>query len=120
CPDPIDFRAYGSINIYEDKNAFYAEGPWHNVPRPALRNRLGVMTSSTEEINRLELVIGDHSRSGGQWDIWEAVFSPVGPDGYPARLYDKRTGVIDPAVAAHWKENYDLRHILERDWKTLG
>src|SRR4029078_10152027 len=29
-------------------------------------------------------------------------------------------GDIDPEVAKHWKENYDLRHILERDWKTLG
>jgi hypothetical protein len=23
-------------------------------------------------------------------------------------------------VARYWKESYDLRHILERDWKTLG
>ena len=23
-------------------------------------------------------------------------------------------------MAAYWREHYDLRHILERDWKTLG
>jgi hypothetical protein len=23
-------------------------------------------------------------------------------------------------VAEYWRENYDLRHILERDWETLG
>ena len=60
------------------------------------------------------------SRSGQQWDIWEAVYSPVGPDGYPKRIWDKRTGVIDPEVAAYWKENYDLSHILKRDWPKIG
>lgn len=120
CPDPIDFRAYGAVNIYEDKNAYFAQGPWNKVPRPALRDYRGLMTASSEEINRLELVLGTHGRSGGQWDIWEAVFGPVGPDGYPARLYDKQTGVIDPQVAAYWRDHYDLRHILERDWAKLG
>jgi hypothetical protein len=126
CPDPIDFRAYGSVNIYEDKNAYFATGPFaqpawgSGMPRPATRDRFGVMTASLEGANRLELVLGDHSRSGGQWDIWEAVFGPVGPDGYPARIWDKRTGDINPSVAAYWRDHYDLRHILERDWKTLG
>jgi Putative esterase len=126
CPDPIDFRAYGTVNIYEDKNAYFATGPFAHaawglgMPRPATRDRFGVMTASLEGTNRLEMVLGDHSRSGGQWDIWEAVFGPVGPDGYPARVWDKRTGEIDPTVAAYWREHYDLRHILERDWKTLA
>jgi len=30
------------------------------------------------------------------------------------------TGEINHSVAEHWKENYDLRYILERDWKILG
>ncbi|HUN80376.1 MAG TPA: alpha/beta hydrolase-fold protein [Phycisphaerae bacterium] len=120
CPDPIDFRAYASVNIYEDKNAFFAQGPWNRVPRPAGRDHNGVTTATMEQANRLELVLGIHSRSGGQWDIWEAVFSPVGPDGYPARIYDKRSGIMDPKVAAYWRDHYDLRYILERDWATLG
>jgi len=123
CPDPIDFRAYGAVNIYDDKNAYYPQGPWGQLvglPRPATRDGQGVMTASLEGVNRLENVLGTRSRSGGQWDIWEAVFGPVGPDGYPARIWDKRTGEIDPAVAAHWRDHFDLRHILERDWKTLG
>ena len=44
----------------------------------------------------------------------------MGEDGYPLRLWDKETGEIDPEVATYWKENFDLRHILERDWATLG
>ncbi|MDA0708325.1 MAG: hypothetical protein O2963_04530, partial [Proteobacteria bacterium] len=65
-------------------------------------------------------VIGSKSRSGRQYDIWEATYSPMGEDGYPVRLWDKLTGTINHKVAEYWKENYDLRHILERDWKTLG
>ena len=72
----------------------------------------GHVDSMVWEQNRLEEVLGTKTRSGGQWDIWEAVFSPVGPDGYPARIFDKRTGVIDKKVAEYWRENFDLMHIL--------
>jgi len=34
----------------------------------------------------------------GQFDIWEAVYSPQGEDGYPKRLFDKKTGAIDHEV----------------------
>ncbi len=121
CPDPIDFHAYTVVDVYGDKNAYFMEGPWGKVPRPAHRNYLGQVSATLEQVNRLEMVLGTKSRSGQQWDIWEAVFSPVGPDGYPKRIWDKRRGVIDPAVAAHWRENYDLSYILRRDWsKGLG
>ncbi|MCH7981940.1 MAG: hypothetical protein IID59_10590, partial [Proteobacteria bacterium] len=120
CPDPIDFRAYTVVNIYDDVNAYYVEGPFKRTPRPGQRDWLGRISTTLEQINMRELVLGTHSRSGDQWDIWEAVYSPVGPDGYPKRLWDKRTGVIDSEVAEHWRENYDLRHIMQRDWKTLG
>ena len=47
----------------------------------------------------------NRSRSGGQWDIWEATYSPAGADGYPKRIWDKKTGAIDKQVAAYWKEH---------------
>jgi hypothetical protein len=118
CPDPIDFRAYTVVNIYEDANAYWDEGPFMRVPRPGHRNYLGHVSATLEQMNRQELVLGTKTRSGQQWDIWEAVFSPQGPDGYPARLWDRRTGVIDKKVAAYWKEHYDLTWILRRDWKS--
>ena len=120
CPDPIDFRAYTIVDIYEHKNAYYADSRWKRTPRPGQRNYLGEVSCTVEESNHRELVIGTHSRSGDQYDIWEAVFSPAGEDGYPRRIWDKRTGEIDPSVAQYWKEHYDLRYILERDWKTVG
>lgn len=121
CPDPIDFRAYTVVDIYKDSNAYHTEGPWTRLARPGHRNYLGHVSTTVERMNHLELVLGTKGRSGGQWDIWEAVYSPVGPDGYPKRLWDKRTGVIDRKVAEYWRDNYDLSYILRRDWeKGLG
>jgi hypothetical protein len=121
CPDPIDFRAYGSVNVYEDRNAYTVDAPFKQTPRIAMRDYLGRPVATLEEVNRLELVLGPNSRSGGQWDIWQAVFSPVGADGYPKPIWNKRTGEIDRSVADYWRENYDLVHIMKRDWeKGLG
>jgi len=120
CPDPIDFRAYCLTNIYEDQNAYYYQSAHKKLEVPSHRDYLGQLQSTLREGNHLELVLGDKSRSGQQWDIWEATYSPQGNDGYPVRLWDKMTGEIDHEVSKYWKENYDLRYILERDWDKLG
>jgi hypothetical protein len=120
CPDPIDFRAYTVVNIYEDRNAYYLEGPHKRVPRPGKRDYLGHISATIEDLNHFELALGTHSRSGQQFDIWEAVYSPVGKDGYPKRIFDKLSGDIDRTVAEYWREHYDLSYILRRDWNKLG
>ncbi len=120
CPDPIDFRAYCLTDIYEDENAYYYKSDHKEVEVPAHRDYLGHIQSTVRENNHLELVLGTKSRSGQQWDIWEATYSPQGEDGYPERLWDKMTGEINPEVAKYWQDNFDLRHILERDWDKLG
>ena len=120
CPDSLDFRFHQIVNIYDDANAYRTEGDFASVDRPARRDYLGNITVSMEDENHMELVIGDNGRSGGQWDIWQAVYSPMGDDGYPKPIWDKKTGEIDHEVAEFWRENYDMRHILERDWETLG
>tara|TARA_R110002050_G_scaffold279016_3_gene425364 strand:- start:383 stop:2122 length:1740 start_codon:yes stop_codon:yes gene_type:complete len=120
CPDPIDFRAYCLNNIYEDENAYYAKSNHKDIEIPMHRDYLGNISSTVKEANHLELVLGDKSRSGGQFDIWEATYSPQGEDGYPKRLWDKSSGDINHEVAEFWKENYDLRYIMERDWDKLG
>ncbi len=120
CPDPIDFRAYCQVDIYEDENAYYRQGPFGRVLRPAYRNYLGAVSATMEDMNFMELALGTHGRSGEQFDIWQAVYSPLGPDGYPRPIWDKLTGKIDHEVAAYWRDNFDLRHILQRDWQTLA
>ena len=120
CPDPIDFRAYTVVNIYKHENAYYVDSKFKKTPRPGKRNYLGEVSATLEEMNRRELVLGTNSRSGDQWDIWQAVYSPAGADGYPKPIWDKLTGQIDRSVAEYWRENYDLGYIIKRDWPKLG
>ena len=120
CPDPIDFRAYTVVDLYRDRNAYYLDSPFKRTPHPGMRNALGHVSATLEEANHKELALGTRSRSGDQWDVWQATYSPVGPDGYPAPIWDKLTGRVDTAVARYWRDHYDLTHILRRDWATLG
>lgn len=120
CPDPIDFREYTQVNIYEDENAYWEGGPFNHVERPGHRDWLGRISSTVKDYNHMELALGTKGRSGDQYDIWQAVYSPQGPEGYPEPIWDKYTGEIDHEVADYWKEHYDLRYIMERDWETLG
>ena len=120
CPDPIDFRAFTVVNIYEDENAYYHKSDYKKTLRAGMRDGKGIIKSHLIDMNHREMVLGSKGRSGDQWDIWQAVFSPAGDDGYPKPIWDKKTGKIDKYVAEYWKENYDLSYILERDWKKIG
>ena len=119
CPDAVDFRYHQIVDIYSDANAYYVDKGWMKVDRPNQVRVDGNIESMMKDENHFELTVGDKSRSGGQWDIWEATYSPMGSDGYPKRLWNKETGEIDKSVAAAWKK-YDLRAILETNWTTLG
>jgi hypothetical protein len=119
CPDAVDFSYHQIVDIYKDANAYFLDRGWMKIDRPNQRQPDGNIRSMMKDENRYELVVGDNSRSGGQWDIWEATYSPVGADGYPKRLWNKMTGEIDRRVAEEWRK-YDLRHILQTNWATLG
>ena len=110
-PDPVDFRDFHRIDIYaKNANAFVdAEG----MKRPLVRDK-GKVLVSFQPFSDMEFVMG----RGGQLGSFEAVFSPRGSDGKPLQLYDRKTGAIDPAVAKEW-EKYDIRLILERNWRSL-
>jgi hypothetical protein len=121
-PDQLDFRSYQFGDIYADTNAFVrADGGW--LPREVPSNRTveGLVALTVREENQAEAVIASRGRSGGQWDGWQAAWAPVGADGYPKPLWDKRTGTIDRTVAEAMRAGgYDLRDHLERNWATLG
>ena len=90
-------------------------------PPANTRNPLtGEVRLTSEQRNVMELVNGTKGRSGGQLDIWSAVFGPVGDDGYFKPLFDKRTGVMDTTVARYWKEHWDMRYYLEKNWVKVG
>jgi enterochelin esterase-like enzyme len=119
-PDPVDFRKYQIVNLYDDKNAYYIEHEWTRVPRGAERDTSGNLIFTQEQENLYEEAIGDRFRSGGQWAIWNAVFGPVAEDGYPKALWDPVTGVIDKDAVRWAGERSDLRRHLEKNWPVLG
>ncbi len=121
-PDPIDFHHYQLVNIYSDDNAFFAPGHhWLPAVRPLERQPDGQVTMTLQQESQLEDVLGNHGRSGQQLEAWEAVYGPVGADGYPKPLWDKRTGKIDHDVADYMQDHgYDLTAYLQQNWQTIG
>jgi hypothetical protein len=120
CPDPVDFHHYTTIDLYHDKNAYYPESDFKKTLRPGERDYLGHVLTTVKDMNQHEQALGSRTRSGGQFDIWEAVFSPMDADGYPKRIFDKNTGAIDTAVASYWRDHFDLTNIIKRDWPKIG
>ena len=134
CPDPVDFHAFQTIDAYKDSNAFFDLGPFGRIVKPLgrlpdakkkafIRDALlpdGRLLATMESMTKLEAALGSKARSGGQMDAFHAVFGPVGPDGYPAKMWDPQTGEIAPEVAKYWREHFDLTEVLRRDWESRG
>jgi hypothetical protein len=119
CPDGVDLRGFQLINIYQDDNAYVDD---RGLERPSKRDLSGNVEFTIRRECQMENVIGlggSWAMSGQQWGAWNAVYGPRGADGRPVPLWDPKTGKIDKSVVPHWKK-YDLRLVLEENWKTLG
>jgi hypothetical protein len=119
APDPVDFRAYELINIYRDENAYLNA---YDFERPAMREVNGETIYTVRHECLVERVLGRGDRwelSGKDWCAWNATFGPRGDDGRPIPLWNGKSGKIDRSVLDHWKK-YDLRLVLQNNWKTLG
>jgi enterochelin esterase-like enzyme len=121
-PDPVDFSRYMMVDAYNDVNAFLAPGYDPPIPeRPMERTSEGQVDVTMRQMSQLEDVLGSHGRSAEQFEAWEAVYGPVGVDGYPKSLWDKQSGRIDPQVAVYMRDHgYDLRAYLEQNWPRIG
>jgi hypothetical protein len=120
-PDPIDFRRTGLVNIYEDENYYEVPGEWVQPQRYSFRSAEGQPQLTTRQVTELESGLGSKLRSAEQIAIWQAVYGPVGEDGYPKPLYDAATGEINRSVARYMREQgYDLRYYLETNWSKIG
>jgi S-formylglutathione hydrolase FrmB len=111
-PDPVDFRDFHQIDIYTPKTNTFVDA--EGKKRPLARAN-GKILLYYQPFSDMEVVMGH----GGQLGSFEAVFSPRGYDGRPQQLWDRKTGAIDPEVAKAW-EKYDIRLVLERNWKEFG
>jgi hypothetical protein len=111
-PDPVDFRDFQRIDLYRrGENLYFDE---EGRARPLARFG-GRVVLNFPGFAHMEDVLGP----GGQLHSFEAVFSPRGSDGLPQLLWDPNTGAIHSETAHAW-EKYDIRLVLERNWKTLG
>ena len=121
-PDPVDFRRNQTVDVYTDSNAFFPNNALPPVPERSMsRTPEGQDLLSFRYMSRLEAVLGSKARSGQQFDAWDAAYGPVGADGYPKRLWDRATGVIDKSVAAYWRDKgYDLTWNLRQNWAKIG
>jgi hypothetical protein len=89
----------------------------HRAPRPP--RLAGHVRRTIEMANRRELALGTRGRSGEQWDVWQATYSPGGATATRCRSGQGHRA-HRPGRRAHWRERYDLSHVLRRDWATLG
>ncbi len=112
APDPVDFRNFQRINLYEPDANMYVDSSGNR--RPLARDQDGTTVIWYDDFAKMEVVYGE----GGQLRSFEWVFSERGENGLPKPLFDRTTGAVDPQVAASWKR-YDIRHILETNWSTL-
>jgi hypothetical protein len=118
CPDPVDFHEFQLLDLYHDENGYVNS---HGFERPSAREINGDVRFTVRHETLRERVIGRGNRwelSGLDWGSWNAVFGQRGPDGAPVPLWDGATGKINRQQVEHWKK-YDLRQVIERDWKTL-
>lgn len=112
APDPVDFRDFQRINLYAPGVNMFVDEEGRKRPL-ARRGETPVVYYKT--FSDMEVVIGH----GGQLGSFEAVFSPRTAEGTPRKLWDRKTGVVDPVTAESWKP-YDIRLKLEKEWPTIG
>ena len=111
-PDPVDFRDFQRINLYDAGDNMYSDRAGER--RPIARRGQQVVLWY-RDFDVMEEALG----SGGQLHSFEAAFSPRGPDGKPIRVWNRKSGAVNTEAAKSW-EAYDIRLLLERNWPTLG
>ncbi len=115
----ISARTRSSIST-STRTPTIVDSQFAKTPRPGLRNYLGEVGITLEDMNRRELVLGTNSPLGRSVGHLAGRLFARGDDGYPKPIWDKVTGQIDHSVAEYWREHYDLGHILKRDWPKIG
>ena len=142
-PDPVDFRAFQSVNIYADSSMYFVTGPqaalftspgtlmpevpgqpreltsYRKVQRSKGKDPEVTAIMSARRENLQEHVLGPRLDSAQQWASWQAVFGPRAADGNPVPLFNVQTGEIDHAVAEKYRA-YDIGERLRSNPKRYG
>ncbi|MEM9167711.1 MAG: alpha/beta hydrolase [Planctomycetota bacterium] len=116
APDPLDFRAFQAVDIYDDASMYRDKA---GEPIPSYTGLDGQVLMTIEQENAMESVIGPANTSAQQWDSWQAAFGGCDDDGRPMRLYDEQTGTIDRSVAELYRRS-DLGEAVSRNPAEIG
>jgi hypothetical protein len=110
-PSPVDCRDVHGANIYEPgANLFYdSEGEL----RPVVQIFESRAVAYFKEMSERDEVLG---RAG--FSIFEAICSKRGADGRPEHLWDRKTGAVNPKVAADWWDHDNGYQLIHR-WNEL-
>jgi pimeloyl-ACP methyl ester carboxylesterase len=111
-PDPVDFRDWQGINLYAD--------PPQNMYTDPAGNRRPIARNGNQPVLWYDSFthMDDTLKRGGQLRSFEAVFSPLGSNGEPRKLWDRDTGQIDLDVARAW-QSYDINLVIQQHWQKL-
>jgi Putative esterase len=110
-PDPVDFRNFQKVNLYEDDNIYYTKD---GASRPVATIAGYFPVATMKSCYRQEFVI----YRGEQMHSFNQVFSAKGADGQPVAICDPITGVINKSCFEHWKQ-YDICAYLRNNWTAL-
>jgi pimeloyl-ACP methyl ester carboxylesterase len=115
APDPIDFRDFTGPDLTRSPpQNFYRDPAGHDY---GFVRRRGF---DTETLRQYVTADDRQPPPRQQFGSFDAVFSPRGEGGAPERLFDHRSGTIDPVVAKYWDANYDIAHLIAARWPELG
>jgi S-formylglutathione hydrolase FrmB len=92
-PDPVDFHDFTGIDLT-------ANPPQNAYARGQVQYLVNAMPQ--------------------QFFSFDAVFAPGARNRLPRPLFDRKTGVIDPVVAAYWESHFDITAKLRDEWPSEG
>lgn len=110
-PDPVDFRSFQQVDLYNEKNLYFAKDSSMHLAA-TIAGRYPWITM--KNMCSMEHVI----YRGEQMHSFNFVFSTRNKDGTPRSLWNDATGELDPVTFEHWK-NYDISLYLRSNWDQI-
>ncbi len=117
APDPVDFSAFGTVDITRDDNLFVGpDGEARASYREPLSDDLDRILMTVREEAAMEHAIAPDGTSGEQWSTWNAMFSSRDRGrGLPRMALDLDSGRIDRTIVDRDWSRYDIGARLRRD-----
>jgi hypothetical protein len=130
-PWAFNFKSYFGLDIYARDNVYTVASEelplwarnlsqWLAPPeRLFTRTAAGVPLVSFRQAGQHDAVMAGMA-GGDPIGADDAIVGPVGPDGYPRPLWDRKTGQIDRVVAEYWREHGDVAYYTQKNWSKIG